>query len=186
MLSLDISWRAKTVSLVLMLSVLPCNRDNGAVGATWEPIGLSGGGGMFTPAISAADPNLMMLNCDMSAAYITLDGGRNWRMIHQAQLRTDTRCKPGFHPLDPNIIYASSGGQLRVSRDQGHTFTPIGNLKQGLYCEIAISPSDPNFMLTGTRNGQCWLSQDAGPAIAPISFSRRPDCRRLWRVPRAP
>jgi len=33
---------------------------------------------MFTPAISAADPNLMMLNCDMSAAYISEDGGRQF------------------------------------------------------------------------------------------------------------
>ena len=47
----------------------------------WEPIGLSGGGGMFAPAISPADPNLMMLNCDMSAAHISEDGGHNWRMV---------------------------------------------------------------------------------------------------------
>jgi hypothetical protein len=63
----------------------------------WEPVGFSGGGGMYTPAISPADPNLMMLNCDMSAAYISEDGGRNWRMINQAQLRSDTRCRPAFH-----------------------------------------------------------------------------------------
>src|SRR5210317_1824155 len=74
----------------------------------WEPVGLSGGGGMFSPAISSADSNLMMLNCDMSAAYISEDGGRNWRMIHHAQLRTDTRCRPCFHPSDPDILYASS------------------------------------------------------------------------------
>src|SRR5438874_2133221 len=32
---------------------------------SWQPLGLSGGGAMFTPAISPADPNLMLLNCDM-------------------------------------------------------------------------------------------------------------------------
>ena len=88
---------------------------------TWEPLGLSGGGGMFSPAISPADPNLMMINCDMSAAYISEDGGHNWRMIHQAQLRTDTQCRPGFHPSDANVIYASSGGKLKVSRDRGRS-----------------------------------------------------------------
>jgi photosystem II stability/assembly factor-like uncharacterized protein len=128
----------------------------------WEPVGLSGGGGMFTPAISPADPNLMMLNCDMSAAYISEDGGRNWRMINHAQLRSDTRCKPGFHPSDPNVIYASSGGQLRVSHDRGRTFAPVGNLKESLYGEIAINPRDPNVMLVGTGNGRCFLSRDAG------------------------
>jgi len=117
---------------------------------------------MFTPAISPVDPNLMMLNCDMSAAYISEDGGHNWRMINHAQLRSDTRCRPAFHPSDPDIIYASSGGRLRISRDQGHTFMPIGNLKESLYGEIAIHPSNPDIMLAGTRNGRCWISRDAG------------------------
>lgn len=128
----------------------------------WEPVGLSGGGGMFSPAISPADPNLMMLNCDMGAAYLSADGGRNWRMIHHAQLRSDTRCRPAFHPADASVIYASSGGRLRVSRDRGKTFISIGNLKESLQGEIAINPADPRLMLTGTRAGKCWLSRDAG------------------------
>ncbi|MCF7975764.1 MAG: hypothetical protein K9N55_18245 [Phycisphaerae bacterium] len=128
----------------------------------WEPVGLSGGGGMFSPAISAADPNLMMINCDMSAAYLSHDGGHHWRMINQAQLRSDTRCRPAFHPSDPDIMYASSGGQLRISRDRGVTFARIGNLKVSLYGEIAINPANPNILLAGTRDSHCWMSQDAG------------------------
>ena len=121
---------------------------------------------MFSPAISPANPNLMMLNCDMSAAYISKDGGRNWRMINQAQLRSDTACRPAFHPTDPNIIYASSGGRLKVSRDRGRTFAPIGNLKDALGGEIAINPSDPKIILAGSRSGRCWLSRDAGETWA--------------------
>lgn len=128
----------------------------------WVPIGLSGGGGMFSPAMSPADRNLMMLNCDMGAAYLSHDGGRNWRMIQHAQLRSDTRCRPAFHPTDPNVIYASSRGELRVSRDRGHTFAPIGDMTERLYGEIAINPSDPETLLVGARNGGCWLSRDAG------------------------
>jgi photosystem II stability/assembly factor-like uncharacterized protein len=125
-------------------------------------VGLSGGGGMFSPAISAADPDLMMLSCDMSAAYISEDGGRTWRMIHQAQLRADTRCRPGFHPTDPNVIYASSQGRLKISRDRGWTFAPLGNLQDSLSGEIAIHSVDPNTLLAGTRSGRCMLSRDAG------------------------
>jgi photosystem II stability/assembly factor-like uncharacterized protein len=132
----------------------------------WQPIGISGGGGMFAPAISPANPNLMMLNCDMSAAYISEDGGRNWRMIHQAQLRSDTACRPAFHPTDPNILYASSGGRLKISRDRGKTFAPIGNLKESLGGEITINPSDPKTILAGSRSGRCWLSRDAGETWA--------------------
>ena len=99
---------------------------------SWKPVGLSGGGGMFTPAVSPADPNLMILNCDMSAAYVSEDGGRNWRMVHQAQLRSDTRCRPAFHPTKPGTVLASSGGRLRISHDRGRTFAPIGDLRDSM------------------------------------------------------
>ncbi|MHB8860826.1 MAG: VPS10 domain-containing protein [Pirellulaceae bacterium] len=128
----------------------------------WEPLGLSGGGGMFTPTISPVDPNLMLINCDMSGAYISRDGGHHWRMINHLQLRSDTGCRPAFHPQDPHVLYASSGGQLRVSRDGGETFAPIGNLEKSLGGEIAIHPVDPHLMLVGTRDGVCYLSLDAG------------------------
>jgi len=163
------SWLfAKYIGLFVLIVISPALQPQSARSQTiggqirWEPVGLSGGGGMFSPAISPADPNLMMINCDMSAAYISEDGGRNWRMINQSQLRSDTRCRPAFHPSDANIIYASSGGRLRISRDRGRTFTPIGDLKDSLYGEIAINPSDPDVMLAGTRNGKCRLSRDAG------------------------
>jgi len=160
---------------MLLVPVLACcglglaRAETAAGEIPWEPVGLSGGGGMFSPAISPVNPDLMMLNCDMGAAYISEDGGRNWRMINQAQLRSDTRCRPGFHPSDPDIIYASSGGRLRISRDGGKTFESIGDLRDSPYGEIAINPCDPDVMLVGTRNGHCWLSRDAGVTWAVCS-----------------
>ena len=153
---------AKRLGLLVLWVAVAASGPCIAVNQTWEPVGLSGGGGMFAPAISPVDPNLMMINCDMSAAYVSEDGGHHWRMINHAQLKSDTRCRPAFHPTDPDIIYASSGGRLRISHDQGHTFAPIGNLKESLYGEIAIHPSNPDVMLAGTRNGRCWISRDAG------------------------
>lgn len=128
----------------------------------WTPLGISGGGGMFTPAVSPAEPDVMMLNCDMSGAYVSEDGGRNWRMIHHAQLRSDTACRPAFHPTDANVVYASSGGRLKISRDRGKTFAPLGNLRESLGGEIAIHPDNPRMMLAGTRSGRCYRSEDAG------------------------
>jgi len=158
-------YRYLTIFLVLLISINSrqsvCSQTTSG-NIQWGPAGLSGGGGMFSPAISPADPNLMMLNCDMSAAYISEDGGHHWRMINHAQLKSDTRCRLAFHPYDPDIIYASSGGRLRISRDRGRTFSPIGELRESLYGEIAINPSDPKVMLTGTRNGKCAISDDGG------------------------
>ena len=129
----------------------------------WQSIGLSGGGSMFTPAIAPSDPKVMMVNCDMSAAYITTDGGRNWRMIHKRELTSNTRCRPAFHPTDPRIVYAASGwyGGLKVSRDGGVTWQEIGNLPKGLEGEIAIDPGNPNLMLAGA-SGAVWMSASAG------------------------
>ena len=96
-------------SLWLLLVCLELSVSASVSGAEtpWGPVGLSGGGGMFSPSIASADANLMMLNCDMSAAYLSEDGGHHWRMIHHAQLRSDTHCRPAFHPHDSDVIYAS-------------------------------------------------------------------------------
>ncbi|MHB1306911.1 MAG: hypothetical protein ACYDC1_08420 [Limisphaerales bacterium] len=149
-------WSLVAGSLALALAAASPETD------AWEAVGLSGGGGLFTPAISPADPDLMMVNCDMSAAYLSEDGGRHWRMIHHAQLRSDTRCRPAFHPTDRDIVFASSNGELRVSRDRGRTFTPIGDLRDFPVGEIAINPADPKMMLVGLGRGGCARSRDAG------------------------
>jgi photosystem II stability/assembly factor-like uncharacterized protein len=148
-----ISW--KTIVAVIFFGVCQLR-------AEWEPVGLSGGGAMFSPAISAADPNLMMVNCDMGAAYISNDGGHNWRMINHSQLKTDTACAPGFDSTDRNIIFASSGGRLRKSSDAGKTFQAIGDLKESLFGEIRVNPAQPKMIVAGTRAGHCVLSKDGG------------------------
>ena len=153
---------ALTLLLAIAAVVSVARAAEPAAPARWEPLGLTGQGGMFAPGISPADTDLMMINCDMSGAYLSTDGGRNWRMINQAQLRSDTSCRPGFHPANAGIIYASSGGRLRVSRDRGKTFAPLGNLKESLAGEIALNPANPDVLLAGTHADRCWLSTDAG------------------------
>jgi photosystem II stability/assembly factor-like uncharacterized protein len=136
---------------------------SGAVDYDWQPIGICGGGGMFAPAISPIDPNLMMINCDMSGAYISRDGGKHWQMINHLQLTGNTRCKPGFHPKDINTIYAASGweGGLKVSHDGGAQWKKIGNLQEGVCGGIAFDPDYPDLMLVGGDNGG-FISHDAG------------------------
>jgi len=129
----------------------------------WEPVGISGGGSMYAPAISPADPNLMMLNCDMSGAYLSRDGGVTWQLIPHLQLASSTRCRPGFHPSDSNTIYAAHGwwGGMRVSRDAGDTWEAVPGAPEALVGEIGISSYDPSLMLVGTETGAS-LSLDEG------------------------
>jgi photosystem II stability/assembly factor-like uncharacterized protein len=131
--------------------------------ARWESIGLSGGGGMFTPAISPHDPKLIIVNCDMSCAFRSTDGGETWEMFHHQYLMGNTRCRPVFHPIDPDVVYAAHGypGELRISRDRGATWEPLGEgLPAGLN-ELAIDASDGSFLLVGAWEGT-FFSTDGG------------------------
>ncbi len=70
---------------------------------TWTPIGLSGGGAMFGPAISPVDPQRMLVHCDMSAAYRSEDGGHTWTMIPANQLHVRWQARGGPCVLENGI-----------------------------------------------------------------------------------
>jgi photosystem II stability/assembly factor-like uncharacterized protein len=134
-----------------------------APGGPWIPVGLTGGGGMFAPAISPLDANHLMVNCDMSDAFISRDGGENWTMIHHRQLRGNVRCRPVFHPADPNTIFAAGDwdGGLKVSRDGGVTWKAWGDLPEGVV-ELAVDAGAPERMLAALRGGDVHVSVDGG------------------------
>ncbi|MFH1023655.1 MAG: hypothetical protein V1809_09730 [Planctomycetota bacterium] len=154
---------ALAFTVFLALPARAAEPDTAGDAGGWRPVGISGGGSMFGPAISPVDPRLMIINCDMSGAYRSADGGRNWRMIHHAQLGGNTFCRPAFHPTEARTVFAASGwsGNLKVSRDAGVTWADIGNLPAGLKGEIAIDPGEPKMMLAGVRD-EVWRSADGG------------------------
>ena len=153
----------------LLLRPLVLAADTDADGG-WTPIGIAGGGSMFVPAISPLVPQRVMINSDMSAAYLSSDSGHSWRMVHHAQLGGNTRCRPAFHPVDEKIIYAASGwdGKLKVTFDGGQIWKDTGNIQGRLTGEIAIDPVNPDMMLAGTENG-AWRSLDGGRTWTPCN-----------------
>ncbi|MCP5115660.1 MAG: hypothetical protein GY953_32945, partial [bacterium] len=119
----------------------------------------------------------MLITCDMSGAYRTTDGGQSWEMIHHNQLRASTRCRPTFHPKDPEVILGANSyrGELRVSRDRGVTWSPIGEglPKRGII-DLAIDAANGDFLLAGTGDG-LFYSADGGKTWKPgAGFSGRP------------
>jgi photosystem II stability/assembly factor-like uncharacterized protein len=74
---------------------------------------------MFYPTISPHDPNVVVLACDMTGAYLTRDAGRTWRMFNLG----DTVRFFVFDPNDAKVIYAGSGGGLYRSADAGATWS---------------------------------------------------------------
>ncbi|HUU26667.1 MAG TPA: hypothetical protein VM123_02555 [archaeon] len=86
----------------------------------WTVIGPGGGGAQFIPTINPYDRNNVFVRCDMTAAYVTADGGENWRMFN---LRTVVRDFE-FDPGDPNTVYACNTGLYRSS-DRGKAWELI-------------------------------------------------------------
>lgn len=145
---------------VLLLGAALASPDKTKV--VWEPVGLSGGGALFAPALSPVDPKLILVNCDMSAAYVSRNGAISWHMIHHSELETSTRCRPAFHPKDAATIVAAHGDQgLRVSRDKGEHWAPLGKFPGAARGEIAIDPQRPDSLLVGTDDGAV-RSSDGG------------------------
>ncbi|MBW8870583.1 MAG: hypothetical protein JF563_07445 [Acidobacteriales bacterium] len=103
------------VLLILTLQAIAADRPGG-----FTVIGPGGGGAMFHPTISPHDPNTVLVACDMTGAYITHDGGRNWRMLN---LR-DVVHFFAFDPIDPKTMYAGTRNLWR-STDAGETWKLI-------------------------------------------------------------
>ncbi len=84
----------------------------------WKVIGPGGGGGIFLPTINPADPNNVLVHCDMTGGYVTYDGGESWRMFSLGNVPVDFEFDPG----DPNTIYTATRGFLH-SEDRGSGLT---------------------------------------------------------------
>ena len=81
---------------------------------TWRVIGQGGGGSIVKPTISPFDENFVMTHCDMTAAYLTLDGGDHWKMKNLWTVPEDFE----FDPVDQHTVYAATRG-YRYSEDRG-------------------------------------------------------------------
>jgi photosystem II stability/assembly factor-like uncharacterized protein len=104
----------RSTFIALLLVGLHCFADSRGV---WQVLGPGGGGAQFNPTVSAVDPNLVLVNCDMTGTYISTDGGNSWRMFN---LRGVARFIVA-DPVDANIIYVGTDGLYR-SKDKGRTW----------------------------------------------------------------
>ncbi len=89
-------------------------RNDTSGGNQWRVIGPGGGGGVLKPTISPFDENLVMTHCDMTAAYLSRDGGMNWSMKNLWTVPEDFE----FDPADRQTIYVATRG-YRYSEDRG-------------------------------------------------------------------
>ena len=118
---------------------------------------------MFSPAISPADPNLMMLNCDMSATYISEDGGQTWQRISRQARQT---FGGSFHPKHDGWIYmtlteGATGAGLWLSQDNGQTWQAFNDLPFSNVQRLTLDSSEEGLIYATTFGGSIWR----GPAV---------------------
>ncbi len=129
----------------------------------FEVVGIGGAGGMFTPAVSPQDPNLMFISCDMGGVYRSTDGGKHWAMLHWRQLNTSLACRPLF--VGDAILWIS-GPTPKISRDKGATWQELLSTKtlpwKGQVIRMAADSTDSAVLLFGTDASELWRSTDTG------------------------
>jgi hypothetical protein len=103
---------------------------------------------MTHPTISPHDPNLVLVGCDMTGAYITYDGGESWRMINLGAPVSSF----AFDPVHPDVIYAANPALWRSS-DRGRTWRMVfpdpnrhtRELMIGDHAEYVVRTEDPLY-----------------------------------------
>lgn len=161
------------ISFLMVLSPVMISAQ-ALVPGEFEVLGLGGAGGMYTPAVSPFDPELLFVSCDMSGSYRSLDGGKSWEMIHSTQLNSSRNCRPMF---TGDAIFWISNNQLRMSKDQGKTWTPVINGQapwgNDNVTRLSYIPGEPATLFVGagsgvyisTNGGTTWQSAVSGAGI---------------------
>jgi photosystem II stability/assembly factor-like uncharacterized protein len=138
----------------------------------WTIIGPGGGGTMILPTISPHDPRIVVEHCDMTGAYITLDGAQSWRMF---SLRSVVNTF-AFDPRSAGVIYAGNEALWR-SEDTGRSWSmifpdPAKNTvehQNGDHAEYSLTTADASFpagrSISGIavdRGGRIWVALGPG------------------------
>jgi len=115
----------------------------------WRILGPGGGGAQFYPAVSPHDPNLVLVACDMTGAYISEDGGKSWRLF---DLRSPVTFF-AFDPLDSQVIYAGADVLWR-SADRGRTWRLVYPSDSGVRLVMPDDHASPEFFTSQGPSGR--------------------------------
>jgi hypothetical protein len=132
----------------------------------WRILGPGGGGAQFYPAVSPHDPNLVLVACDMTGAYISEDGGKSWRLF---DLRSPVTFF-AFDPLDPDVIYAGADALWR-SADRSRTWDMVYPSALDVRLSMPDDHATPEYLT------------HSGPAGRVLALAVDPaDTRKLYAV----
>src|ERR1039458_6345433 len=160
--------RGLLISIAAVAALAAGNLGPAARLDPWTVIGPGGGGTMIDPTISPHDPGIVVEHCDMTGAYITLDGAKSWLMFN---LRGVVRTL-AFDPRNPKVIYAGNEALWR-SEDTGRSWSMIFpdptttiEHQNGDHADFALTTGDKSYpagraisnILAGPNDSRIWVA----------------------------
>lgn len=96
----------------------------------WTSKGIGGGGALFSPSLSAHDPNVIYMACDMSELFKTTDLGNSWNEVDYFEMQGNNGSKVQY-TNDPDIMYCINN-ELDLltpykTTNSGASWNPLGS-----------------------------------------------------------
>lgn len=166
----------------------------------WVILAPGGGGCVHLLTVNPHRPDTAVVSCDMTAGYITHDGGKSWREFNLKS----RQYAYAFDPVDPDAVYVGTSGlfrsedngctwrlifpdpksvtgETRVGDEANHTFLSNDNWPGGVIHAILIDPDDPRHItIVIKKDGlQVYLSEDRGKHWEKLAAIKGSEIHRL-------
>lgn len=123
-------------------------------------------------AISPSNPQVMYASAVMGNIAKSIDGGRIWKPVGQADLMEKVFCRDTagiemqisdieINPANPNTTYLVANKRILRTQDGGETWCLLDTDAIGSIGNVAVPPTTPNLLLAGASKG-LFRSADAG------------------------
>jgi len=155
-----------TLRLAIWVSLIThCGFASAAPPATFESVGIGGGGALFSPALSPHSATTMFVACDMSEVFRTTSSGTAWAPVHFTQLQGNRSSQVQF-TSDPNTLYTidhtNEAPRPVRSTDGGITWAPLAVDPTGGECYwISADPASTQRLLVSSYT-TVYYSANAG------------------------
>lgn len=165
---------------------------------SWKNVAIGGGGFVTGIALHPKAKDLVYIRTDVGGAYRWNPANNGWIPLNDDFTKEESHLygieSLALDPQNTNIVYVACGkyaadwgkpGLLMKSTDRGDTWTrlafpPGANVKMGGNQDLrwggerlAVSPTNGNIVLFGSRSDGLWRTADAGKTWKPILFGTR-------------